>query len=500
MKLYNMLPLAFLILGATQCSRPKPVLHEPLPNETAAAIPAKTASTDFSFGYSAVGFPYLLETHKNETCFNEIYREISPKLLRFPGGTIANFYHPDGPGYGFLQKDIDLIKGRQIDGLMSKQLAKQEKLAPDTENFLHSFIEYIEGSKTAVILVANVYTGTVEECLFMIETFQKAGIEIKGIELGNELYMKAYENRIASGESYWQSIIPFKDAINKKHPEIPTGVVLAPTTWHKETSSSKEAKYGDWNTYLASQKGYDAVITHIYPRVKCKDEDMADNYACAKKKLQRFVKTDLVSIYQIFTDQFPEKSIWITEWNIRNANDAYGNSFLQASFITDFMNRSFDFSQRSGTDMLLTYHNLSGGKGGAGNTMFSEVKKSERNDCAVQRRAAHFMFAQLEDCYDMLDSISTQKREGIREINYYGSAGPQHLIIAGDSLGKVDRTMTNFKRNNCTTLSFENGYSGNGPVTGAENEATQIKREQVNYTFKESGLVPFQILHIKSSK
>lgn len=500
MKLYNILPLALLVFAATQCSRPKPAVYEPAPKEVAQAKEAKAAGVDFDFGYSAVGFPYLLETHKDAACFNEIYEEISPRLLRFPGGTIANFYHPEGPGYGFLQKDIDLIKGRQIDGLMGKQLAKQEKLATGTGNFIHSFIEYIKGSETAVVLVANIYTGSVDECLYMIENFQEAGITIKGIELGNECYMKAYENKILSGEGYWESILPFQEAIQKKHPEIPLGIVLAPTTWHKEASSSKEAKYEEWNTYLSAQKGYDAVISHIYPRVKCKDENMSDKYSCAKKKLQRFVKRDLVSIYHSFADQFPEKAIWVTEWNIRNANDAYGNSFLQASFITDFMNRSFEFGQRTGTHMLLTYHNLSGGKGGAGNTMFSEVKKTERNDCAVQRRAAHFMFAQLEDCYRMLDSISTHEREGIHEIQYHSVSGTQHLIVAGDSLGKISKPLTAFNENTCTTLSFENGYSGNGPVTGLEDEASQIMQEHLNYSFKKSGLAPYQILLIKPSE
>ncbi|MAO71860.1 MAG: hypothetical protein CMD02_05065, partial [Flavobacteriales bacterium] len=38
---------------------------------------------------------------------------LSPKVLRFPGGTIGNFYHPKGEAYGFRVTDVEkYYKGR----------------------------------------------------------------------------------------------------------------------------------------------------------------------------------------------------------------------------------------------------------------------------------------------------------------------------------------------------------------------------------------------------
>lgn len=488
----------FVLFTAFTCSD-APVEENATVLEDTLTYAAPRTNTSFGFGYSAVGFPYLLDKYSNEACFNEIYDEIAPKLLRFPGGTVANFYHPDGPGYGYKKKDIELIKGKQIDGLMSKQLKKQEKLKPGTDNFIYPFIEYIKGDKTAVLLVANIYTGTVKEALSMIKTFEKAGIEIAGIELGNECYMTAYENRIASGKSYWQLIAPFKKAISSKYPDLPIGIVLAPTRWHKESGSSKQRKYDSWNSFLSKQKGYDAVISHIYPRVKCTDQDVNSQYECAQKKLTKYVANELKNIYSSFNEMFPSKAIWIKEWNIKNANDDYGNSLLQASFIADFMNTSFTFSQETKTEMLLTFHNLSGGKGGTGNTMISEQPVSNKAECAVGRRAAHYIFITLETCYNQLESVSTTTAKDIKTIRYnQGSASSTVIICNGTNTNeKMDR-LKEYDQLPCHTFNFSNLYSGNGTVLHEPNKSTTVSHKKGTFKVDKYQPEPYQIVVLQS--
>ena len=48
-----------------------------------------------------------------DTSFLSKVESISPKVLRFPGGTIGNFYHPKGEAYGFRVADVEkYYKGR----------------------------------------------------------------------------------------------------------------------------------------------------------------------------------------------------------------------------------------------------------------------------------------------------------------------------------------------------------------------------------------------------
>ena len=48
-----------------------------------------------------------------DTSFHAKVDFLSPKVLRFPGGTIGNFYHPKGEAYGFRVTDVEkYYKGR----------------------------------------------------------------------------------------------------------------------------------------------------------------------------------------------------------------------------------------------------------------------------------------------------------------------------------------------------------------------------------------------------
>lgn len=497
-----------LLLAAAQCSgptTPAPKVEPEKENQGGSGSESKIASNGkatFDYGYSTVGFPVLLEKYGKQTCFNDLYDELNPELLRFPGGTIANFYHTDGPGYGFRPEDVKMINGTAIAEHMNRELQRQKLFPAGTPNFLNSFLDYVKNDDISVLLVANVYTGTIQENLDMIEAFKSKGINIKGIELGNEGYLAAYSDEYPNGEAYWKSIQPYKKAIEAKYPEIPLGIVLAPTTFHKETSAARETKFENWNKYLSQQKGYDAVVTHIYPLVTCKASSLEAQYQCAQQSLKKFVAKDLTGIYNEFSGLYPGKAIWVTEWNIRLANAAYGNSFVQAAFIADFMNTSFIFGKDNNTDMLLTFHNMSGGKGGAGNCLMSEAQKAANDGCGVEKRAAYFAFNGLKDCFDGLERITTRGAKGLEAVTYSGSSGTRYLLISGESSNEnaKSKAVELLSSKRCTTLSFENSYAGNGPITGKSSDNARIQSRKGTFTFGTKGLKPYQLIFTEPGK
>lgn len=508
----------FVLVLAMACgvqSKEKTASKEPITQELVAEVEANKvdsqketepeeqnsspveADTTFQYGYSAIGFPSLLTDEESFDCVEEMFDELSPKLLRFPGGTVANFYHQNGPGYGYVTADFEQIEGSQIESFMKKQLAKQGKMKPGTKNFIYPFIDFVKGKDLSVLLVANIYTGTAEEMLEMIKTFQDAGIRIAGVELGNECYMTVYGNKMPTGNEYLNVAEPFRKALKKKHPSLKIGMVAAPTNWHKESGKKKQSKYEEWNESLSENGKMDAIITHIYTKISCKGS-LDEEYECAEKKLYKFNSSSLPSIYEHYHGLFANQEIWITEWNIKKANDKYGNTFLQAGYITDFMNTSFEFSRKNNIRMLLTFHNLSGGVGGAGNSLISSPQSSESQECLVKKRAAFYAFDAVNACFSHLDSI---EYVSANHIKYHGNGGLRSLLRNTSSSAIKLKHGASKGSLQLKSYQFDANYLGNGPMISEEGSMRNGKvvvdnEETSKKVSKKTSVSPYQMVVI----
>ena len=51
-----------------------------------------------------IGFAFARELDK-DSGFVQLLRAMHPVSLRFPGGTVANWYHPELPVYGYSAKE-----------------------------------------------------------------------------------------------------------------------------------------------------------------------------------------------------------------------------------------------------------------------------------------------------------------------------------------------------------------------------------------------------------
>jgi hypothetical protein len=106
-----------------------------------------------------------------------ITKTLSPKVLRFPGGTIGNYYHPDGIGYGMKKEET---------GNTLSDLVKAQPLF--RQNAIYHFADLCKMSNSKVVYVANMLTGNTDEMLWVLDFFNKAGIDVIAVELGNEFY------------------------------------------------------------------------------------------------------------------------------------------------------------------------------------------------------------------------------------------------------------------------------------------------------------------------
>ncbi|HYC28514.1 MAG TPA: hypothetical protein VEB42_06850, partial [Chitinophagaceae bacterium] len=156
-------------------------------------------NTGFMFGGNIEDLPEVQRLSKS----------LSPVTLRFPGGTIANYYHPDLPGYGFKEEEMGTMK--DFEGYLKAQPFEKA-------NYLENFAQIAKLTNSGVMFVANLLTGTIEENIKTIDRMQALGLKIVGIELGNEFLLQRYRGQFPDPQTYISKAKTYAAAFRKKYP------------------------------------------------------------------------------------------------------------------------------------------------------------------------------------------------------------------------------------------------------------------------------------------
>ena len=299
----------------------------------------------------------------NDTSFTNKVQKIKPNVLRFPGGTISNFYHYDEKAYGFNLSEIsdwNVPKfTKRYNGLI-----KEQKKRNHNHNYIEDFILLSKKNNSKVVLVANIISSEDDDIINMIKRFKSENIEILGVELGSELSNRAYKKYINSVDDYIHLAQKYSDIIKKEYPEIKVGVVAAPIKYNMPS------RLLNWNQKLSEETFYDAIIHHSYLKVIDGDDDYGlmtredevsstkkAQFDLYKKRIKTYFNTGFVKEIIKYNEIF-EKEIWITEWNLQMSKTT-GNTLLQSLFVSQYL-----LELLSNPDLqnisIATYHNLAG--------------------------------------------------------------------------------------------------------------------------------------------
>ena len=299
----------------------------------------------------------------NDTSFTNKVQKIKPNVLRFPGGTISNFYHYDEKAYGL---DISEISDWNVPKFTKRYhgLIKEQKKRNHNHNYIEDFISLAKKNNSKVVLVANIISSKDDDIINMIKRLKSENIEILGVELGSELSNRAYKKHIKSVDDYIQLAQKYSEIIKKEYPEIKVGVVAAPI---KDKIPSRLL---NWNHQLSKEIFYDAIIHHSYLKVIDGDDDYGlmtredkvsstkkVQFDLYKKRIKTYFNTGFVKEMIKYNEIF-EKEIWITEWNLQMSKTT-GNTLLQSLFVSQYL-----LELLSNPDLqnisIATYHNLAG--------------------------------------------------------------------------------------------------------------------------------------------
>ncbi|MEW5805303.1 MAG: hypothetical protein AB1721_01040 [Patescibacteria group bacterium] len=272
-------------------------------------LPSSTYAANVSFNLDDSHFiPKLVNS------FNESWIGITPisfsynkmafdktgtNLIRFPGGTVGNFYDWEtfAPNWQVAE---------EILGAHNKDYQFQKKSFETLVRNLNpiDFINKAHEYGQEVIVQLNLYINTPAQTAAALRKIKNAGIDIKYFELGNEMY--AY----MSLNEYLQKAQAAAVKIKEYYPNAQIGIVAN----QRVLWSGGDSRWG--NEAPPNADWFDAIIVHPYLNSQ-PEPNMSTSLTNPEHQEYIFssVNEKLARLVDLVKAQYPNKKIWTTEWN-----------------------------------------------------------------------------------------------------------------------------------------------------------------------------------------
>jgi hypothetical protein len=292
--------------------------------------------------------------------FIEQVQKLQPKLIRYPGGTVASYWDWKA---GWLKDEIDIKKEW-------KTIRKSPILLED--------LKFACDSTGAVpLFVLNMCTSTIAYQIEMLKKAQKLGLPVLYVELDNELYLgdEFYVSKFPTGIDYAKEANTWIAAIKSDFPKVKIGVVGHSS---RESAAKKannnSARIEMWNRDVLSViKNADGMTFHVYGGTGLSylggksTEDNTDEDANLDAlqtifetegaipiilgvPFQRWRNTNTYD-YQILPSGM---KAWITEYNLFEREGVMAGTWVHGLYA---LMKSMLFLENQNTE-LICYHNL----------------------------------------------------------------------------------------------------------------------------------------------
>ena len=376
----------------------------------------------------------------NDSVFINDVQSISPNVLSFPGG-FGNFYHLEGGGYGLSLDEIKKYhkqsKIKTVSNLNKIIANKNHK-----ENYIYDFIEMAKKTGSSAIYDANIISSTPKEVLNIIKLLLDSNINLLGVELGGELSNRSYSH-FMNIDKYISLSKLYANSIREIYRDIPIAVVSAP-------NNRGSLKLENWNSKLAKEDFYDAIIIHPYAKI-VKGKDIAGRmltvipegadknaaYEIYKERAIKYIVSDFKLEIDKYNKTFNSKKIWLTEWNLQMSSIT-GNTLLQALFVAHQLIELASL-QNSNID-IATFHNLAG-RTLSGSMIMMRERKANKNATFNSMRIIKGLFRDSlflihkseikKDCFEYFFMSEKENKKLYYWVNWTAQPVNTNLRISG---------------------------------------------------------------------
>ena len=296
--------------------------------DTQTSTPLRKELYGFNSNMMSGDYGYLDED------FLALTKVLQPKTLRFPGGTVGNFYH--WKTQGFIREEMETTLSPQLNKRNRGNFVRLQKRRNGIISFDDFMVLCQEQNITPIIMV-NLWTGSPEESADWVRYAKKKGYNVNYWELGNEHYLTHYANKFPTAKFYMREAEKHALAMKAVDPDIKVSVCASPVAFHKEGFVIKTPQR-KWDEGLAKQNDptasswYDAFSVHVYAYKAMRDVDIEQ----MRGYLFGWIHHDFDQAMEYYQELFPDKEMWITEWNIANPANRVANTQLHAMYTGDF--------------------------------------------------------------------------------------------------------------------------------------------------------------------
>ena len=261
--------------------------------------------------------------------FVELTKALAPKTLRFPGGTVGNFYHWEHGG--FFENEMASTLNPKLNQRNKGNYVKLQKRR-NGKILFDDFMQLCNTLNITPVVVVNLWTGSPEESAAWVNYAKDNGYEVKHWELGNEYYLPHYLNKYPTVKTYITEAKKHAAAMKTVNPDIKISVCATPIVFHKEGWLIKKQQR-DWDKGLAADTSfYDAYTVHVYAYKAVRKKELEE----MRGYLIGWIHFAVPEALEYYQKLFPNKEMWITEWNIANPANRVANTQLHAMYVGDF--------------------------------------------------------------------------------------------------------------------------------------------------------------------
>jgi hypothetical protein len=234
---------------------------------------------------------FSMMPNMNEAIYKNI-QLLKPQMLRYPGGTVTHSWN--------WKEGVIMTR-------------KNKSVHPIVE--IKTLTDYTNAD---FVFVLDILNKTLSDQIEMLTAIEKLGVEIKYIELGNELYAQDdnYKKVFPTGKDYALRVNEWLPELKKKFPNSKIAALLL----GRKVKESNDRMY-NWNKQVVENtiNKIDAYTNHIYINENKTFEDK---------------KSEFISVTQKANTK--DKELWITEYG-NNQDKSNPNYYDELTKLADFV-------------------------------------------------------------------------------------------------------------------------------------------------------------------